>query len=520
MATVFCPRCGENVTLPEERLSGFCSACGMSVTAPPSAAGDGVSVKSSRGSKFAMIGAAAIVVIVLAVILAVSATAGGSYEKAELAFIKSLTQVTETAGQKTQFSVAYEPSAELAPILGDISLAGTLSMLDTTAFADFILTANGDAVHMIAGYDENAITLSLPEISEYYFKYIVGEEVNFNTSELDMAELKKMLTPIMEEYFKLTNDAAVEEKNVNLTAGGITVKCTTYTIDFTYDMLDKLARTAIAELRKNDNLKEYLYATLGTPSYGYDFDDMLDELESALDEAKAYMDTKAALFRMTVWTDGNTIVAREISNIMGFPGAKFTIQLLTTGKAAYVNIALSGIMGNSELFSIRGNLEKNGDAWSGTIKGNLTIDGYYGTDFSITADLTDVKRSGDKLSGDIKLTIGGIVDGDNIGKIVTNASYSVAGGKQVIEISGAYTDVYSDRYDIGKLTISYSTDTVKSFDMPALSEKNAVINGDYSDEVDYRRDIMEDDVYYAAEAFYDAGNYLLYSILDEIYYMI
>jgi len=83
------------------------------------------------------------------------------------------------------------------------------------------------------------------------------------------------------------------------------------------------------------------------------------------------------------------------------------------------------------------------------------------------------------------------------------------GRAQTIEVTGTITD-WGDRFNIGRLNITYSETSIRRIDMPSWNEHHAiVVNGDdsawrdmYDDITDARRDLR--------------GNDMLDSVLQEI----
>jgi hypothetical protein len=106
---------------------------------------------------------------------------------------------------------------------------------------------------------------------------------------------------------------------------------------------------------------------------------------------------------------------------------------------------------------------------------------YYPTDINVTAKITGLKVVDKMVSGTIKLTADGQVDGDALNKATVAVVLSASGNKQAIKLSGAYTNSYSE-YDFGELLLTYSLDKVTKLNLPNIDEDYGVIVDNYSSE--------------------------------------
>jgi hypothetical protein len=534
--TVKCPSCGGAVPLPEGRDSGFCPNCGAKVSAPAQAAanwagaperseysfGDpfespapqlgaandyGQYASAAQKKKMAwrpspkliIIAAAVVAVAAAGVFFVLPALGGGAYQKAEVAFIQGIVTKVPLAGdegRQIEFDVAYEASDDTEYYLeiAELALSGELSYAGQAAAASLTLDAYGETTDIEAAFDGNELTLSLPDITRYYIRYMLGGDSGADTidfSSLDQKKLEATLTAVAKEYFRVTDEAADVEKGVTLSGGAASVKCDKYTIDFTQDILAQIGLAAIKELRANDNLMEFICGlALQANSYyyeDYDIDDMMDEFEDMLDEVEEGledMDGDDRLFRMAVWIKGGEVVARKIDKIQG-SGAVISYQDILTKNARNIEIEVKD--GNSSI-SFKGDFEKNGGAWSGTPK--FAMSSYYGEVVSLKAKFSNIKFSGKQVTGDINVT-GTFEDGE--GMCDLDITLGKSGDKQTIEIEGEVGDDY-DTLDIGVLSLSYSSKAVSRVSGSGPSNANyGVTVGDYSDDnLDRAADMSEE----------------------------
>ena len=538
MANIICAKCGSQVTLPEGITNGFCGTCGepasaaenaapvVNYTEPapavsyadPAPAGsfDNPAVfnapKKGFPVKLVIIVVAALVVIAAAAYFVLPMLTGSSYEKAEAAFFTqafsqlSAAGTSDSAGSKTDFTVKYKTSDD-TEFIGDLTLAGTIAQFQQAILADITIATADDSLQTIASYDAEGLTVSMPSINDYFLRQaLLGDETDM--SELDMKALADSLTAIMKEYFAITKDITVIEKGVELSVGSVAAKCDKYTIEFTYEMFDRLIRFALDEARSNENLLEFIATTMGEDYDAYDVEDMIDDFEDDLDYIDA--DDDERLFRMSVWVKGNEIVAREFDKIYELSGVKFTYQFLKNNKTASLNITAKGIDGVTT--SIKGDFTNSGSGWDGTLKGSLKVDSYYGTDVNLNVKLSSVQTSKDITTGDIRITLSGVVEGDDI-NVSLRLALSDSGGKQVIGISGAYEDYYNS-IDLGSLTISYAMSEIKSLKLPSYDEDYVLIFNDYSDEnIEKIEAFMDDFDIYEIYDMFEEG-----SVLAELAY--
>jgi hypothetical protein len=448
----------------------------------------GASVQRKRVPKLFVAVGAAVVVVVAAVIFVIPALAGNSYQKAELNFFKSLTEAASlTDGGNLEFSVEYIPADWMSDEIDitDMGIAGSLAYADQEVSANLSLTSDGEKVSdVVYAYDGKEMILALPDLTEYYLRFITGggSDEGFNLADLDKKKLEATLTEVVKSYFAVTKELTETEKGVDLTGGGVTVKCDEYTIEFTEEAVSKILLSAIDELRKNKNLMEFLASAVAMQYVGYvdyDADYYLGELEDALDEAEEYLsdlDDDERLFRMTVWVKDGDVISRKIDKVAD-SDVTFSYKKLITKNAAYFEIEVED---NSDSASFSGNFKKAGGAWSGTAK--ISANSYYGEFLSAKIKCDDIEFSGDQLQGGVNIS-GTFEDEDMAFDF--DLTFGKSGGKQTVEIEGDVWDSYysSDKYDVGKLSLSYTFDKGGKPKIPKYKDNLSVTVNVYGDEM-------------------------------------
>jgi hypothetical protein len=542
--TAFCPNCGKSVALPEGRGDGFCPSCGSKVAAggegsaadtavsasghaPPVTPKPPVKPKIHIPKIFITIGAVAVVVIVAAVI-AIPALAGNSYQRAEANFLKTITgvlpAVSSAGGGKLDFTAGYSPARWMQDEVDipDMGLAGTLAYTEQQLAANLAFTSDGDKVSDIAfAYDGDAVTLALPELTQYFLRFPIGggdSDAGIDMSKLDQKKLENTLTEIAKTYFKVTKDISEVEKGAELTGGGVTVKCDKYTIVFTEETVSQILLAAIGELRKNDNLMDFIASIGAASSNGYyDADEISDEIEDALDELEDMLsdfDDDDRLFRMTVWIKGGEVISRKIDKIPD-SNATFSYQKLLTKNAAYYEFEAKIDSRNSA--SLTGEFEKSGGAWNGTAKVSIKE---YGDEFvAAKIKCSSIKFSGDQIQGEVG------VSGDFAYEDISfdfDVALGKDGSRQTVKIGGDIEETYyGEKYDIGELTLSYAYDKGGKPSMPKYDDRYAVDPSDYEDEdnIDRASDMAEE-----LRDLLDDGefedNELLEELVWELWYMV
>jgi hypothetical protein len=331
---------------------------------------------------------------------------------------------------------------------------------------DFSIDIDGDKLSGVeAEFDGKALTLAIPEISRYYIR---GDLPNLedlpDMPKLDQQRFMSMLGAIAEEYYKLADEATTVEKGVELTGGKMSVICDKYTIDMTQDFISEFGLAALKEIRKNTNLLDYIEAIMAA-SYSYeDIYDILDEVE---DELREVVDYKV-LIRMTVWVQGNEIVARKIEDRVN---SDFSLlyKYMVKGKEMFAELDM---LFDDTRFRVYGDFTDNG-VWSG--KPKISITSPYGGTQTFELNVEKLKRSGEFITGTIS------TEGSLLG-----ASYKFSvelgknGNQQTIKLSG---NIRADgtTYDFGELLLSFSSKKIGEIKFKNRDEKYMVIATDYSD---------------------------------------
>lgn len=241
-------------------------------------------------NKFVIAIPAAVVVIALALFIIIPGMSGNSYQKAEEKFISVVfSGITSgsSIGNKWDFTVEYEPSSQIRREmdLTDMILDGSLAIVDSQAVAR-IAFSNGGALltDIICALDEDGLLVAFPGITDYFLRYLINADDSvWDFSKLDNKKLDSTFSDIVKLYFKLENEIAEVEKGVELACGTSSVKCDVYRMEFTEKATAKFLLDAIAEIKKNSNLMEFMsdliVNTGGRPD---DFEKALEEMEDEL----------------------------------------------------------------------------------------------------------------------------------------------------------------------------------------------------------------------------------------------
>jgi hypothetical protein len=480
-------------------------------------------------AKWFIVAAAAVVVVAAGAVFAIPALGANAYQRAEIAFFQGLVPkvpLTTDEGAEVEFDISYEPSGDVAYLgVPDIALSGGMSYAGQNAAANFSMVADGETVSNIeAVFDGSELKLSAPDVTRYYLRWALGgayptDAVDF--SSLDEKKLETSIAAVVKEYFRVTGELAEVEKGVQLSGGGVSVKCDKYTIGFTEDAVAQIGLAAVKELRANDELKEFICGiVLQQNRYyydDYDMDDMMSDFEDMLDEAEETLATLGGdgrLFRMTVWIDNGKVVARKLDRIQGADGVELSYRYIRTENA--VNIE-AGINFNDGSVSLKGDFEKSGGAWSGTSR--LTVvDPYSGEIASFKADCDGVRFSEKQLSGEINIS-GSLYD-EAVCEL--KMTFDTDGVRQTARIEGEIGSDY-ETYDIGVLSLSYSYKSINKVNVSGSADpRYGVIIDDYSDDNLERAAAMSDELYTLRSSKYSDNSlmqellYVCESILDNM----
>jgi hypothetical protein len=533
---LFCTNCGNEVDLPEGMTSGFCGNCGTKVElvasleapiveeqapiveesapiieesapiveeTPPVVDNSGAAVKKlpaifQNKMILALIAAAVLILIIgtIATAALLGAFGNGSYEAAESKTFDALIGVNNLGGisdgYKYELAAKYEPSRDLSDRLSYISedfedidvvtLSAIISIFDNKALADVSGSAGDYNLHGIGAFDGTEATVAFPEVTDYYLAFISESTEDEDLPKLNYSKLQKTFKNIEKEYFKIAEKSSEVKKNEDLTGGDITVKADKYTFKFTNEDYYKFQLFVIEEIRKNDNLMEYITKAGPKSEDGYydddwnwvvesvedyDFEGVLDDYESRIDDMLYDLSDNElddTMLRMTAWVYKGNIVSRTIDNIDG-SDVGFSYTVLANTKNAYLKAAFDNGYNNVKL---TGNAEREGKSWNGNLR--LTTG-----DDSTSTKLTfkDVTLSGEIISGDFSLS--GALSGNEHD---FDIELSKVDGGQHIEIEGVYDEV-----DLGSLILDIKSSKIGSLKLPSHDD---------SDRIDYE-DIYSDD---------------------------
>ena len=458
--------------------------------------------------------AVAAVVVVLLFVTGVFSLGGSSYQRAESNFIQSLFSSATLAGaqgQKVDFQVSYEPPSELRLGVYDIGLIGSVATKDQTTLANLLLSIDGETVSEIEAYANNGeYGLAIPGLSQYYIKVVMsqllgGSDLGFDMSDLDQQKLQETLSAIGDAYFAMVDPVAETENGVQLSSGNVTVSCTSYTINFTEEMLATFLTDAITEIRKNQNLMDFIGDIMDSSGgmYGQSLDEILDE---AYDQLRDYEASDKRLFRMTVWVQRDKVIGRRIDKVRDAEDFQLFYQILENGRETSVEGRV--VIPYSATLKLTGSFSMNAGAWDGSAK--LIVEPYYGGDTaSFRLKSSGVKRDGKQLIGTFQLT--GEMDSASLD---VNLVFGKQGAKQTLNLTGNFDDG-RNRTDFGYLDISYEINPIGNIDLSRFDERFAVIAGDDSDDNIDRARAMLDEL----EDQYDDGDFddgVMYAIYSTM----
>jgi hypothetical protein len=544
---LFCTNCGNEVDLPEGMTSGFCGNCGTKVEMGTPVVEEPASIASEEATPIveetataveesapvveestpvvenskrelkqpaiklpaifqnkmiiALIAAAVVILILgsIGVAALFGAFGNGSYESAESKTFDALLDINNLGGlsdgYKYELNSKYKPSRAMTDGLSYISedledidvvtLSAIISVFDNKALADVTGDAGDYNLHAVGAFDGIEATISFPEVSDYYLAFISESSDDEDLPKLNYSKLNKTFKNIQKEYFKIAERSSEVKKNEELIGGDITVKADKYTFKFTKEDYYKFQLFVIEEIRKNDNLMEYVtkagpknedgyydddYNWVVESVEDYDFEGELDDIASEIDDELFDLSDNElddTMFRMVAWVYKGNIVSRTIDNTDSGIGVSYTV--LANTKNAYLKAAFDGNDGNVKL---TGNAEREGKSWNGNLR--LTT----GND-AVSTKLTfkNVTLSGEIVSGDFNLT--GTLSSDEID---FDIELSKIDGGQHIEIKGNF-----DEKDLGSLALDIKTSKIGSLKLPKYDESDRI---DYEDI--YNNDDMRD----------------------------
>jgi hypothetical protein len=512
---VYCGNCGAQGELPVGFTSGFCNQCGGSLYVPAEAVGTGKKKSKKKAIIAAIVGvtaAAAVAVFALAFMLPVFLLS--PYQRAEMNFFKALTAQMPNVNEGLQydFSVGYRPSRDINNLLRDsfgddnftlpdITLSGTSRSLGQRSVTEGTLTVGRDIIDAVWAVDGTEMMFGVPTITQYYLRYVADPD-NFRrtNTELDIKQLERNMTNIAKAYFELADRIARVDKGATVSGGGITFTNTTsYEMTFMERDVLELLLFAMRELQNNKNLMDWLddnVPTYGGRRFSREFDDMIRDLEREARNSRS----NDVLFRMTVWVHRGQIVQRRLDRFMDNNDLEIEYRQLVNRTNAFYELRVEyETRWDSTRIIVSGNFTKSGGTWSGN--GRATFATRYGSgnwdSQDVNIDVRNFRMVRDIFEGSITVS----ADwedwwGDEQGFVVTLA-LDRNGRTQLAELTADIT-VDGDRYDLGRLTMSYSQATIKTLNMPSWSSNREVLIGGYDGRwEDLYRDLLEVEERYA-----------------------
>jgi hypothetical protein len=431
------------------------------------------------------------------------------YKKAETAYVTELMpfgkNVKYLDGYSGAYDIEYEMDDSLADLLGNemgaIALWGDFDMLTSKQRISAYLVEGNDTIGGEAFVDTDMVYIALPEITDYVMTAEIEESPDL--PEIDTAKLLKTGTAVSDLYFDMAKEYG-EYGDGEFVNGGETFKADTFTIDFTGDMLSAFLSDSVDEIKKNENIMEYMQA------YGdlaeMDFEDELDNfIEDAQDSLEDYSDD--TLFTMTVYIKGGKLIGRELYNF--YDDEEILIQLYDTEKGSSRN-QLIRMSDEDQEIEYKGDFDKSGKKYSGTA--SLTATSYDEEEFSLKADVEGFEYypEGGFADGDISIEM------DSNGTVLTmNISMQKDGYTQFATIdAGMELDYYDEPIDFGTITMSISVDPKNpTIEVPAVDEDYAI---DINDSDSDKKDAMMEDILVYVDSFDHDG--VMYSIFDDMLY--
>ncbi|MDR0904234.1 MAG: hypothetical protein LBM59_06340 [Ruminococcus sp.] len=432
--------------------------------------------------------AAVILVFIIGVvtIIAVVVMSGnGSYKSAESKTFDALTSAGNFAGtgggSSTEFDVTYTPSDELLESLSSLgilsngsdylSVNGIVSVFGNSMLVDILGYTDDIDAYVVGTYNGNEMTVAFPDATDYVLSYSVAKPEDEKVFTLNKNALNKTLNAIEKEYFRIAENSYEVVKNDELKGGDITVKADKYTFKFTREDSLNFALFAIDEIRKNDNLVDYITKTYQQADEDFDFDEILDDLESEIDDELydlSETEKKASFLRMRAWVYRGNIVSREIDNFYTSPNLKLSYIALANSKAAYAKASAGD---NYSSVKVTADFAREGKFWGGDVRLTVNDD-----DASVKATVKNMTLSGKYLTGEV-----GVKGTLSSAEIDFDLEFDKLDNRQRAVISGKVGG-----NDLGELQISYNNKSIGSLKLPTYEEDNIVDLAATSDDEEMR----------------------------------
>ncbi len=192
---------------------------------------------------------------------------------------------------------------------------------------------------------------------------------------------KSKMESLLKKYLDMVLEAAeqVEKEKVTLTVEGVSVEVTALEVTADGEALAKAMESIFTEMKKDKDIKDIVVNLSeaqgedGTKAY----EDFLKELDEALDDLDSVKENSSG-FKMTVYTDaGGEVIGRE------FTTENFAFILKKPEKGGKFGLDLQ-IGSEGSAFSLKGKGTKSGDKLTGeldmevggTLLGVLALDGF------------------------------------------------------------------------------------------------------------------------------------------------
>ncbi|MBR6681801.1 MAG: hypothetical protein IKL40_02320, partial [Clostridia bacterium] len=209
--------------------------------------------------------------------------------------------------------------------------SGNVSLLSTSA-TPTMMTVNPYAT--LNGIDIEVYTKHLPE----------------------QKELEALLTKYINLILSCVENVA--SGNDTLEIGGLTCKCSKYTVDVDDELVQKIFKAVLTELRDDATVKQYVIGTAN--ELGEDGEDVYDEFRDGIKDALSNLDELTVDdFEYSIWVDasGNTVAFTvEIDSFIfeykSFEkGAKFATEISMGEKDEMIGFVNEGTKENGKVNS-------------------------------------------------------------------------------------------------------------------------------------------------------------------------
>ncbi len=218
----------------------------------------------------------------------------------------------------------------------------------------------------------------------------------------DGKDVAKLAERLIKEGIAEIKD--VEKEKTTARVGSVKQKCTVYTVEFDEDTLTDVMTAVLEAAQKDKELKKIAYRFLVALEnisgvyLEYTEDELYDAIDSGIDEILSDMDFEGAEFTYKLYVDSGEVIGREIY--------------------AY-----------GEVLSLMSAKDGRDYAFEYSVGSKILLEG-------------DGKKSGDKFSGDVRMS----VNGSEIVKLeLENYEYDAknltASGKVTIGFGGALTQI-------------------------------------------------------------------------------